>query len=114
VDDILDLIKPIQTENGLRHAIYPGNDERVLRVARKIIRGLAHYHELVPFVPDDKVWADVLKYEIPEALASNLIYQHREQDIAEYRFKETNKEGINSAWIIRFFEAPTFVGLVDK
>jgi len=114
MDDILDLIKPIKTENGLRHAIYPGNDERVLRVVRKIIRGLSNYHGLVPFVPDDKVWADVLKYEIPEDLATNLIYHHREQDIAEYMFEETNDEDINSAWIIRFFEAPTFVGLVDE
>ena len=63
-------------------------------------------------MPDDKVWADILKYEVPEDLVKGMSYQHREPEIAEYFFEYTNDGEINSAWMIRFFEAPIFVGLV--
>jgi hypothetical protein len=112
ISDLLEIIRPIMTENGERHLIYPGEDKRVLRVVRKVIRGLAHFHGLVPYVSDEKVWADVLKYDVPGGLLKGLSYQHREPDIAEYLFEKTKDGEIHSAWMIRFFEAPTFVGLV--
>ncbi len=114
IDDLLALMRPVDTKKGERQLIFPGNDERILRVIRKIIRGLAHHHGLFPHVSDEKVWVDVLKYEVPKDLINGMSYQHREPDIAEYWYEETNDEEINSAWLIRFFEAPSFVGLIYK
>jgi len=114
IDDLLTIIRPINTNDGEKRFIFPGEDDRVLRVMRKIIRGLAHHHELYQFVPDEKVWVDIQKREVPEDLIEKLSYHHREPDIAEYWYDETNDDEINSAWFIRFFEVPSFVGLIYK
>jgi hypothetical protein len=112
IDDLLALMRPVESEEGKRHMIYPAEDERILRVVRKIIRGLAHHHGLLPFVPEERVWVDVQRYAIPADLISQMTYQHRESDIAEYWYEAQEDEEIHSAWLLRFFEAPSFVGLI--
>ena len=93
--------------------MYPGQDDRVLRIAKKIIRGLCHFHGVMSAVSEKRVWADVLKYQIPEEFLSQMTYEHREQDIAEYRYQVLCESGIHSAWLITFFQRVTFVGIVS-
>lgn len=38
--DLAALMVPVQTAQGERHMVYPAKDERVMRVVRKVIRGL--------------------------------------------------------------------------
>ncbi len=42
--DLVEQMVPIKTADGLRHAVYPAKDQRVMLVVRKIVRGLCHYH----------------------------------------------------------------------
>ena len=114
IDDLLSIIRPVNNNEGERQLIFPGDDDKVLRVMRKIIRGLAHHHGLYPFLPDEKVWVDIQMRKVPEAFLEKMSYHHREPDIAEYWYEETNDDEINSGWLIRFFKAPTFVGLIYK
>lgn len=64
-------------------------------------------------VSEKRVWADVLKYQIPEEYLSKMAYEHREQDIADYRYQVLCESGIHSAWLITFFQRVTFLGLVS-
>jgi hypothetical protein len=114
MDDLLVKMKPVKMDNGSsRQMVYPGEDKQVLRVVKKVVRGLCYYHNVVWPISDKRVWADVLKYDIPKALFDQMEYHHRDQDIVEYRYQVLNEHEINSAWLITFFQRVTFVGLVS-
>lgn len=112
VSDLIARMKSVKMTDGEGYMIFPGEDERVMRVVRKIIRGLCHYHNVMSPVSDQRVWADVLKYVVPQEFLEQMNYHHREQDIVEYRYQVLNEGGINSVWLIAFFERVTFIGLV--
>jgi hypothetical protein len=105
---------PVVHEGRDRRKVYPAEDERVMRVVRKIIRGLCHHHGLGSPVPDEAVFADVLKYQVPPNLIEYLPYEHREQDIFSYRFDGARGVGYESAWLLTFYERTTFVGLICR
>jgi hypothetical protein len=115
IGDIIARMKRIDTPEGPGHLVFPGRDERVLRVVRKVIRGLCYYHSVSPPVSDRRVWADVLKYEVPPALLEQMQYEHRDKEIVEYRYRVLDDAdvNVNSAWLITFFERVTFVGAVS-
>jgi len=110
--DLIEILHPVEFKGNERHMIYPGQDYRVLRIVKKIVRGLCHYHGVMSAVSEKRVWADVLKYTILEEFLSQMGYEHREQDIAEYRYQAIREYGIDSAWLITFFQCVTFVGIV--
>lgn len=112
--DIADRMKSVNTDVGIRYKIYPGEDERVIRVLRKVIKGLGYYHKVLAPISDSRIWVDVLKYVIVPEFLDQMSHHHREQDIAEYRYQVLNEHGINSAWLITFFERVPFVGLVSE
>jgi hypothetical protein len=112
LDDLIEQMKPLQTPEGRRHMIFPGQDQRVMRVVRKIVRGLCHYHDVLSPVSDTRVWADVMRYAVPPAFLAEMPVHCREQDIVEYRYKVLNEGRIQSIWLLTFFERRTFVGLV--
>jgi len=112
IADILDIMRPVMIPSGQRYKVYPADDDRVMRVIRKVIRGLSHYHGLETAVPDSRVWADVLRYQVPQELIASLEHHSRENDIAEYAFERTSSTDVSSAWIVTFFEKITFVGMV--
>jgi len=112
IDDLIGIMRPVHIDGAGRHMIYPSEDARILRVIRKIIRGLAHYHGLFPFLPDDRVWVDVQRYEIPQQFISEMTYYHREPDVADYWYGILDDAEVHSAWLLKFLEAPAFVGIV--
>ncbi|WP_373034514.1 hypothetical protein [Sulfurimonas sp.] len=102
----------IEVDCKSRHIIYPGEDERVLRVVKKIVRGLSHYHNILSAVPESHVWIDVMKYQIPEKFLEHMNYDHRELDIVKYRYSVIKEDEMQSVWFITFFERITFVRIV--
>ena len=76
---------PVQVDGARRLIIYPGRDERVLRVVRKIIRGLSFW--LGKVVSDNQVWTDVMKFKIPSEFVDSIEFQHREPDSFQYWLK---------------------------
>ena len=110
--DIISQLKPVQENN---YKIYPGRDERVIRVVKKIIRGLSHYYKIMTAVPESLVWVNILKYQIPENFLVEMDCSHREEDIVTYRYQILNdyKNNIYSAWILTFLERVPFIGTVS-
>ena len=92
--------------------VYPARDERFMRILRKIVRGLCHHHGVMSAVPDNLVWADVLKYVIQPNFWSEMNYQQRDPEICKYRYQVLDNPDIHSAWIITFFERRTFLDMV--
>lgn len=113
MQDLIARMKPVKVADSEGHMIFPGQDERVMHVVRKIIRGLCYYHNVISPLSDQRIWADVLKYVVPQEFLNQMGYHHREQDIVEYRCQVLNEEGVNSVWLITFFERVTFIGLVS-
>ena len=113
VRDLLQQMHRVETSTGERWTIYPGRDKRVMRIVRKVIRGLCHYHGVMSPVSDERVWADVLKYKVPQEFLDQMEHHHREQDIAEYRYQVLNEPPIHSAWLITFYKRRTFIGMVS-
>jgi hypothetical protein len=113
VQDLIAIMKPVMVAGNERFMVFPANDDRVMHVVRKVIRGLCHYHKVVSPLSDQRIWADVLRYAVPQEFLDQMGYTHREHDIVEYRWQVLNDEGINSVWLITFFERLTFIGLVS-
>lgn len=111
--DLIECMRPVEINGEIRHKVYPAQDDRVVRIVKKIIRGLCHHHRVMSAVSEGRVWIDILKYPIPDDFLSQMTYDHREQDIAEYQYQVLCESGIHSAWLITFFQRVTFIGMVS-
>jgi hypothetical protein len=112
--ELADQLVASPSDGAGRHRIYPAKDERILRVLRKIVRGLLHYHEIETAVADDGLSVDVLTYAIPEGFIKPSEWHHRERDIIEYWYRLYNDGETTSSWILRFFERRTFIAWVRR
>ena len=115
--DLFAQMVTIQTLQGERHIVYPGRDPRVLRIVRKIVRGLCKHHKLISPVFDDQVWADIQLYEVPPAFLMEMTSAHVEENIIEYKFYNfsvINDPHINSFWLLKFFNRTPFLSIVYR
>ncbi len=111
--DLVAQLVPTAVGGRERHVIYPGRDPRVVRVVRKIVRGLCAHHGVGTAIPDDRVWADVLDPPPPPELLNGIELHHAEPDIVEYWYDMSGAPpAIQSMWFLRFFERRDFVALV--
>lgn len=100
-----------------RHAVYPADDPRFLRVLRKIVRGLHYQHGLDFPVADDTTEADVFRYIVPPDILESMPPHHRESDIFEYRFEvfgDFDDIPMKSTWLLTFFENRKFIVWVRR
>jgi hypothetical protein len=112
--ELAEQLKPVTVSGQDRHMIYPGNDSRVIRIIRKIVRGLSYYHNISWPLPDNRIFVDVLKYKVPDYLLNAMEFHDRDKDIVEYRFHVLNEQDIQSAWIIAFFQTVPFIAMVSS
>ena len=94
--------------------IYPAQDERVLRVLKKTVRGLSHFHGVESAVSEQRVWVDVMKYQIPDVFVAEIQFHHREPDVCEYWYKSYTEGEQSSVWLLKFFEQRTFIASVRR
>ncbi len=111
--DLLAQMKPGVLNGQERHKIFPVQDSRVVRVVKKIVRGLSYHHELEWPLADERIFVDYSRYEIPENILNEMEYYDRDRDIIEYRFQVLNHEDIQSVWILTFFQTVTFFCFVN-
>ncbi len=88
--DMLDCVEEVETSRGWVQMVFPGRDPRVMRVVRKIVRGLCHHHGLLSPVSDDQVWYDVQRFELAPRFLTEFESAHVDPDI-------------HSGWLLRFF-----------
>lgn len=111
--NLAELLVVVQTENGQRHRIYPGKDPRVIRVIKKIVRGLCHHHNLLTCLSDDQIFADVEMKPIPSEFDGMMINLHAEEDILRYRYGLVSGwRCFHSIWSLTFFERTSFIVIV--
>jgi hypothetical protein len=111
--DLIGQFEEIIVDGEVRHKIYPAKDERVVRVMRKIVRGLCHHHELATAVTEKRIWVDVWRYPIQSEFYEAMTCDHREPDIVEYCYSTINSHEIETAWLITFFNVVPFIALVS-
>jgi len=104
MNDLLSQMKPVTHENRDGHMVFPAEDPRVIKVCKKIIRGLSYYHKIDSPISEERVSVGVLKFEIPEHILNEMEYHHRDPDIVQYRYSILNYENIRSVWVITFFQ----------
>lgn len=114
VRELAEQMVPVRIGGAERHMVYPARDERVCRVLRKVIRGLCHHHQSFTAVPDNLVWVDVQRYEIPPEFFDEMKSGHVEPDIFSYRYAVLDDPDIHSFWLLRFFERTPFIGMVFR
>ena len=105
-------IVPGQPPRAEKYMIFPGRDERVMRIVRKVVRGLCHHHELLSPVSDEQVWADVQKFEISPAFLTEMASGHVDEDVLQYRYATLEDPDIHSCWLLRFFTRTPFFCVV--
>jgi len=115
--DLVDRFVPVTVDGEDRQMIYPGRDARVLRIIKKIARGLSRHHRIEDGVSDARVFADVLRYSVPDDLWSKGTFHKGESDVFRYWCRtydnEVEKE-LSSLWILTFFEQRDFIAVVDR
>ncbi len=111
--DVFEIMRPAPDVGPGHYRIYPADDPRVLRIVSKIIRGLAHYHGVHDVVLDGQVFADVMRHPIPEEIVAAMTHNSAEPNILQYGYLALDEPpGLISAWLLRFYQRTSFVGLV--
>lgn len=113
--DLADLMIPVQTPEGARHKVFPADDPRVMRVVRKVVRGLCHYHGLLSPALDSQVKADVQRFALEPNIVEEMVFTHAEKEVIQYGFVATeDHENFHSFWALRFFNRVPFVCLIYR
>ena len=108
-----DLFAGLKEQPDGTYKIYPANDERVLRVIRKIVRGLCYRHMLRWPISDEEVWVDIQRYAIqPEFL--DLREFSSDPTVIRYAFMAMDDPDIESYWTLTFFERTPFIAIVFR
>ncbi len=110
--DIRLLVETVQIDGIERWVIYPARDERILRIVRKVVRGLSYHHRLGTVFTDECVWTDVLKYPIPASLLASKMLHHGESEIFEYWYQTSEDGDCSSRWLLKFLEKRVFVASI--
>lgn len=106
--DLWAILRPELDSDRLR--IYPGEDERFLRIAAKVIRGL-HFFHTSRVAEEDLVIVRMASKPVPEEVLLQTSPHTRGKDIIEYRFDA--REGdpyFQSLWALTFYETIVFTG----
>jgi len=111
--EVLQRIEPVEKDGTTDYIIDTEGDEKVMRVVRKVIRGLCHHHRLFCALPDQRVHAKLTEYPFPAGMYDDLTGHHRERDILEYWFELDQFEEAHSVWTLVFFGSVAFLGYVS-
>lgn len=115
VADLIEQFVPLEPQDGPGHKVYPGRDQRVMLVIRKIIRGLCHKERVATAVDDRRVHAGVMAHPLPEELQRQMTWKELGEGFFQYGFAVLNYSEYNmqSAWSLTFFEQRKFFGIVS-
>jgi len=110
--DLFEQMKRVRVDGEERYKIFPGNDPKVVRIVKKIVRGLSHYHHLQTAVEESRVWADIRKYPLDESLPDFGFSGHCDPKIFRYWFEPFMEGEFSSVWRLWFYERTEFIAAV--
>ena len=115
--ELVERFVSVTVDGNERQMIYPGRDGRVIRIIKKIVRGLSYHHRVEDGIDDARIFADVLRYQVPGDLWSEGTFYSHESDVFRYWFKkydDENEKELSSVWILTFFDRRDFIAVVDR
>jgi hypothetical protein len=113
VEDLRKMLVPARHIGEDRYMIYPARDERVVRILRKIVRGLSHYLQVERNIKDERVFADALKISFPEGIGDEWESFECVPSIFKCWYHPYNDAEISSLWLLRFYEKRYFLARVS-
>jgi hypothetical protein len=102
----------VQLEGQDRLIIFPGQDERVIRIIKKIVRGLSHFHEIESAVNEKRIHVVIHDSELSEGTLEPGDFSRSYPGIVRYSYKNDDTTELKPVWILTFFDRLTFVALV--
>jgi hypothetical protein len=112
----------IETEAGLylgKHPVLKLEQERIARVAQRIIRGLFFHEKAYPVPEGYEVLASIQQFGIDPIVEELQGVQFSEPRIVQngvfcYRFAETESDPNSSVWMALFYGTLAFVGFTRQ
>jgi len=114
IRDLLTISESVEVDGCARLKIYPAKDRRVLRIIRKFVVGLSYYHGIETALNEERIFADVLRFRIPDEYLARLHHEEPEADVIDYWYGIRTEPGIHSVWVFRFYGRTPFVALVSE
>ena len=114
--DLRELLVPVETHDGPRHKVYPLKDERVMRIMKRIVRGLCHEHKIGTGFTEEQVFVDVFRFPIPPAFHTEFKRVSLGDDFCWYEYcdcRDQDDGKLNSAWLIEFYSRTRFFCLIS-
>lgn len=111
VKDVYELMSPAPDVGPEQYRIFPARDERVLKIIRKITRGLCFHHGLPMPVPEEMVFCDVLRVTPDPRMLADMTKVTALYGVFGYSYGVL-EEGQRSVWLLEFFDRTKFVALV--
>lgn len=113
--ELVERFVPVTGDGQDRQMIYPGEDPRVIRIIKKIVRGLSYHHRVEDGIQDERIRADVLRFAVPDDLWDTGTFLRTGSDIFRYWYKrfDLDDKELTSLWILTFFDRRDFIAIVD-
>jgi hypothetical protein len=102
----------VQIEGEDRRIIFPEQDERVIRIIKKIVRGLSHFHGVESAVAENRILVRMHDAELSEGTLEPGDVSGSFPEIVRYSYKKDETTDSKPIWILTFFDRLTFVALV--
>ena len=112
--ELLELFIPTQADGKNREMIYPAKDSRFNLILRRIVRGLSDEHKLGTSISDERVFCDVMRWQIPPAFETDLTWHVIAEDFFRYAYSHLTDEPLHSFWLLRFSKNLLFFGTVTN
>ena len=109
IEDLHKLIEPTKHDGEDRLKIFPARDERVLRILKKIVRGLSDYLGIERGIEEKRIYADVLKFSFPIELRDSWVHYQCAPDIFQCWYHIFNDDEISAIWLLTFYERRSFL-----
>jgi hypothetical protein len=112
--DVIKLMKDVVVDGSDRSLIYPASDLRIIRVVKKMVRGLCHYHRVETAVPENEVFVDVMRFQTPTGILEGMAHDERDPRVARwwYWVNDGDDDAPRSAWLIELYERTRFIATV--
>jgi len=111
--ELLKWVVERDTPEGKEYVLHPADIEKVLLVARKMVRGLCHYHGLTTQVADHQVLA--MQYDHSPPPGAEAVEYNHVPGVFRYSYFHQHLEpnAIHVSWLLTFYERISFIGLVS-
>ena len=108
------LMKPVENLGNERYKIYPADNKGFNLILRRIVRGLAHYHELGTAIADSRVTCGTMLWEVPPAFEKDFTWHKIDTDFIAYAYAKLDEPELHSFWLLRFSRHILFFGYVTQ